>query len=203
MPRRVDHKERRRRIAEAVWRIVALRGFEAASLREVAAEAGVSMGMVQHYFGTRDRMILFACEYMVELAEEGARELIATSPEPHLPRSVIRNVFVQTLPLEEEQRVGTGVWFAFLARAARDEELAAFVRRAWTGTHDLISGQIRSAQEKGEVPSGLDPDHEAVTLVSLADGLVSHLMVGHYSAQEALDAVDAQLDRLFGSDCEN
>ena len=199
MPKWVDHRERRRQIAEAVWRITALRGLESVSLRDVAAEAGVSMGMVQHYFKTKDSMILFACEYMVELAEQGAQELIATSPDPEAPRSVIRSVFAQTLPLEEEQRVGTGVWLAFLTRAVVDADLATFVRRAWDGTHDLVAGQIRSAQEKGEVSPGLDPEQEALTLISLVDGLVSHLMVGHYSAQEALDAVDIQLDRLFGN----
>ena len=200
MPKWVDHGERRRQIAEAVWRITALRGLEAVSLRDVAAEAGVSMGLVQHYFKTKDSMILFACEYMVELAEQGAQELIAASPDPEAPRSVIRSVFVQTLPLEEGQRVGTGVWLAFLTRAVVDADLATFVRRAWDGTHELVAGQIRSAQEKGEVSPGLDSEKEALTLISLADGLVSHLVVDHYSGQEALAAVDTQLDRLFGND---
>lgn len=200
MPKRVDHEERRRQIAEAVWGIVARRGLEAVSLRGVAAEAGVSMGLVQHYFGTKDRMVLFAGEYMVELAERGSRELISASSEPHSARSVLRSVFVQTLPLEEEQRLGTGVWFAFLTRAVVDPDLAAFVRRAWTGTQDLVTGQIRTAQEKGEVHPGLNPEREAVALVSLVDGLVSHLMVGHYSGEEALAVVDDHLDRLFGND---
>ncbi len=109
MPKWVDHGERRRHIAEAVWRIAASRGLEAVSLREVAAEAGVSMGRVQHYFKTKDRMILFACEYMVELAGRGARELIAASPDPDAPRSILRSVCLQTLPLDEEHRAGASV----------------------------------------------------------------------------------------------
>lgn len=198
MPKQVDHEERRRQIAYAVWGITAQRGLEAVSLREVAAEAGVSMGMVQHYFETKDRMILFACEYMVELAEQGVQELITGSSDPEDPRSVIRGVLVQTLPLEEERRVGTGVWLAFLTRAVVDPNLAAFVRQAWSGTHDLVAGQLRFAQKSGEVPAGLDPDQEAIALVSLVDGLVSHLMVGHYSGEQALAVLDAQLNRLFG-----
>ncbi|MFH8634025.1 TetR family transcriptional regulator [Streptomyces lydicus] len=38
---------RRRQIAEALWRIAAERGLHEASLREVAAEAGVSLRAVQ------------------------------------------------------------------------------------------------------------------------------------------------------------
>ncbi|MDR7300665.1 TetR/AcrR family transcriptional regulator [Haloactinomyces albus] len=198
MPKRVDHEKRRQKIAEAVWRIAADRGLEAASLREVGTEAGVSMGRIQHYFASKDRMILFACEYMVELAEQGARELSTASADPEAPRSIIRGALARTLPLDEQQRIGTGVWFAFLTRATGDHDLAAFIRRAWAGTLDLVAGQIRRGQENGDIPAGVDPKQEAVALVALTDGLVSHLMVGHYTGEEALSAVDNHLDRLFG-----
>ena len=74
MPKQVDREERRRDIAAAVLRIVTTRGVEAASLRTVAAEAGVSMGAVQHYFTTKDEMLRFALAYgNTLLAERGAR----------------------------------------------------------------------------------------------------------------------------------
>ncbi|NLZ97477.1 MAG: TetR family transcriptional regulator, partial [Micrococcus sp.] len=50
MPKIVDHEQRRRELAQAIWSIIALRGLSAVTLRSVAAEAGVSMGTVQHYF---------------------------------------------------------------------------------------------------------------------------------------------------------
>src|SRR5450755_1515746 len=53
MPRRVDHDERRREIVEALWRITVKGGLPAASFRQVAAEAGVSVSLVQYYFGTK------------------------------------------------------------------------------------------------------------------------------------------------------
>ena len=52
MPKKVDRQERRTRIADALMRVAADQGLEAVSLRHVAAEAGVSAGMVQHYFRT-------------------------------------------------------------------------------------------------------------------------------------------------------
>ena len=50
MPIVVDPEERRRDLAEAVWRVVRRDGLERASVREVAREAGVSMGSLRHYF---------------------------------------------------------------------------------------------------------------------------------------------------------
>ena len=57
MPRRVDHQLRRKQLADAVMRLAATEGLEEVSLRHVAAEAGVSTGMVQHYFRTKDEMM--------------------------------------------------------------------------------------------------------------------------------------------------
>ena len=57
MPKKVDPEERRRLIADALMRVAAEQGLESVSLRHVATQAGVSAGMVQHYFRTRDEMM--------------------------------------------------------------------------------------------------------------------------------------------------
>ena len=56
MHKQVDQEERRRKIEEEDERLVTDKGVEAASLRAVAAEAGVSMGEVQHYYTTTAEM---------------------------------------------------------------------------------------------------------------------------------------------------
>jgi TetR/AcrR family transcriptional regulator, transcriptional repressor of bet genes len=59
---------------------------EAASLRTVAREAGVSMGAVQHYFTAKDEMLHFALAYGNTLLGERAARLMAerTSSMPSL-----------------------------------------------------------------------------------------------------------------------
>jgi AcrR family transcriptional regulator len=44
----------RARIRDVALRVIAERGFEGATLRAIAAEAGVSAGLVQHHFGSKD-----------------------------------------------------------------------------------------------------------------------------------------------------
>ena len=199
MTRHEDPKARRRQIARAVWSLAARRGLEAATLRNVAAEAGVSMGLVQHHFASKEQMLLYACEHLVELAEEGMHRLLAETAEPGSPRLVIRAVAVQTLPLTEQQRMGAGVWLAFLTRAVRDADLATFIRGAWDGTHALLTEQMRAAQARGELVTGVDPEAESTALLSTVDGLVSHLLVGHCTPDQALATVDAHIGRLFRS----
>ena len=56
-PAPVDHDERRARLTEVLLDVVAEGGLEAATIRTVAAAAGVSIGTVQHYFKTKDDML--------------------------------------------------------------------------------------------------------------------------------------------------
>src|SRR5690606_1434685 len=128
MPRQVDHEQRRRQIAQAVWAIVATRGLEAVSLRDVAAEAGVSMGMVQHYFRTKDAMLHYACRSIVDMAAARLDTALEDGSGPPAPATALRALFVGTLPLTPEQRVGTSVWYAFMARAVVDEALGVIIR---------------------------------------------------------------------------
>lgn len=53
-----------------MWRVVADHGFAGASLRHVAAEADVSMGLVQHYFRTKEEMLGFAMAAVAQRVEK-------------------------------------------------------------------------------------------------------------------------------------
>jgi len=74
VPKRVDHEERRRQIADALVRAAAARGLHATGMREVAAEAGVSLRLVQYYFGTREALMLAV--FCFNLLGDGLRDII-------------------------------------------------------------------------------------------------------------------------------
>jgi TetR/AcrR family transcriptional repressor of bet genes len=197
MARREDPDVRRRQIAEAVLAIAAREGLDAATVRDVAAEAGVSAGMVQHHFRSRDDMLLFTCRYMVQRTGERIAGRVAQLPEPRQPRALLRQIFEEMLPLDEERRTGIRVWIAFLARAVVREELGDYMRETHQGTHAMITGMLRQAEAAGTLALGVDPEREAIALFSQVDGLVSHVLLDHYTGDEALRTIDDHLDRVF------
>lgn len=95
MPKRVDHEQRRRQIGEALLRIASSRGLQAASMREVAVEAGVSLRLVQYYFHSKQELLLGALGYLGEQLSARVTDRIrslgsptpATSSSAHSPRS--------------------------------------------------------------------------------------------------------------------
>ena len=53
MPKTVDPIEKRAEFVTASWNVIAERGFDAVSLRSVAAAAGCTTGALTHYFSDR------------------------------------------------------------------------------------------------------------------------------------------------------
>ncbi|MDT0267277.1 TetR family transcriptional regulator C-terminal domain-containing protein [Streptomyces sp. DSM 44915] len=191
MPRRVDHRERRELLADALMRLAAARGLEGVSLRQVAAEAGVSTGMVQHYFRTKDEMMTFALAMVMDrVRERSGAELTSTAP-----RELVRGLLCQVLPLDETRRLENHVVLAFLAYAAVKPSIAAGLREAAAQTRTFLAEQLRAAGP----PAGVDPDRAAAGLLALVDGLGLQLLSSQYTEEAALAALDAQLTLLFGA----
>lgn len=192
MPKQVDREERRREIAAAVLRLVATRGVEAASLRLVAAEAGVSMGAVQHYFTTKDEMLRFALAHGNMLLADRATRLIAEH-EPATPRETFRLFCTLLLPVDEDSRTAARLWAGLISRACVDEPTRKLAAVAYAGLTDFVVRQLH-----GAVP-GADPDEAARHLVSVIEGLRWPVLFGVYTAQQAMDILDAQFDLTFRS----
>lgn len=192
MPKQVDHTARRRAIADALWRVVAREGFEGVSLRHVAAEAGVSMGMVQHYFHTKDQMLLFALDSMEERVGARFAAELARLPDPPPPRAVVRAFLVQLLPLDESRREEGHSLYALLAGGLRHGELGQRLRTGMGQLREFVTDHLAA----GKVAA--DPELAAATLMALADGLAAHVLGGFLPPETAEAALDAHLDTVFG-----
>ncbi len=193
MPKQVDHAARRRVIADALWRVVAREGFEGVSLRHVAAEAGVSMGTVQHYFHTKDQMLLFALDTMEDRAGARFAAELAKLPDPPPPRAVVRAFLIQLLPLDEPRREEGHSLYALLAGGMRHGELGQRLRTGMGQLQDFVTSQVSAAKVATR------PDLAASTLLALTDGLAAHVLGGFLPPETAEAALDAQLDTVFGA----
>lgn len=197
MPKQVDHKARRQRIADAVCRLAAAEGLEGVSLRRVAAKAGVSMGQVQHYFTTKDEMLLFAFHTLGTRVEQRLGTNVQALDQPPSTRALLRALLVAMLATDAESRFEAPLWIAFLARAVVQPELATPFGDGTNSLTAFATEQLRSGQQAGEVSPSVDPEREATTLFALADGLMIRCLLDPDQATTALATLDYQLDRIF------
>lgn len=191
MPKQVDHRQRREQIADAVCRLAARHGLDAVSLRQVAAEAGVSMGRVQHYFTTKDEMLRFAFRSIAERVEQRmAAAVLALGESPH-PRAFVRAMLLEMLPLSEPAKAEAPVLAAFLARAVVAPDLADLGADA-ERLRAFVAARIGAARPAAGV--------EAAGLLALVDGLMLQLLTGQLDEPAALAALDHQLNRIFDTE---
>ncbi|MFI0978499.1 TetR/AcrR family transcriptional regulator [Streptomyces sp. NPDC021093] len=196
MPRQVDHDSRRRQIAQGVFELIAERGLEAATLRDVAARAGVSMGAAQRCFRTKEEMLLFALEHMNQQVTARIQAAIADSEDPGSTITMLEQTLLGTIPTDEQGRAEARVWLAFSAQAAIDPKLAAVQREQYDGLAELITLLIRVAQDAGGLRDDLDAKSEAEALITYADGLNIQLLLSRTTPAEARSALRAQLTAL-------
>jgi AcrR family transcriptional regulator len=166
VPKIVDHEQRRRELAEAVWRVIRRNGVDGASVRTVAQEAGWSAGALRHYFRSQSELLDFA----IELAAERIRQRVGALELADDPRRAVEQLLSELLPLDDERRAENEVWLAFTARALIDPQLR--VRQA--EIDDALRAASLRALEMLGLPAGRVRALEVERLHALLDGLALH-----------------------------
>ncbi|MBO0881624.1 MAG: TetR family transcriptional regulator [Mycobacterium sp.] len=193
MPKQVDHTARRLELLEAMMRITRTHGWDGVSLRKLAAEAGVSMGMVQHYFTTKDEMLRFAIEMMAEDTRQRIRDRTAALPEPRTPRQLAETLLTEMIPNPRRRAIeaeGVKVWIRrFLLRPDSQATLHEGATELRTALTNLIFS--------GRPGDKVDAQRDADTLIALLDGLIYHIVIGQQTAETATAILTTQLDHIF------
>ncbi|MET8540621.1 TetR family transcriptional regulator C-terminal domain-containing protein [Kitasatospora sp. NPDC004799] len=196
MPKQVDHRERRETIARALWRVVERRGATHLTMREVAQEAGISLGQLQHYFGSRAQLLSFAMDLAGEQsALRVGREMGALGERPH-PREVLRVMLVELLPLHPDARATSRMSAAYVLEALHDEEVHARARDGLLRGRAMVEQVVRQAVADGHLAADRDPVVETDLLLALT-GFTTLLELDVVGPAAVLTAVDRHLDRLF------
>lgn len=193
----MDHEQRRRQIGEALLRIASARGLQSATMREVAAEAGVSLRLVQYYFHTKEQLLLASLAYLGEqLTERVAASIRALGPVT--PRSVVHGTLTAVLPTDEESVRLTRAYTGFYTLLFSDPEVGERHGATYPDKlESLLAKQIAAAQQAGEVAADVDPALTAAALLALTNGLGSSVLGGQRDGAAARRILEDQLGRLF------
>ena len=87
---RLSSAERRDQILDAANKLFAEGGYDAVSIEDIASGAGVTRGLVHHYFGGRKEVYLALLERLGALREEQLRSPVGRSARARVADSVSR-----------------------------------------------------------------------------------------------------------------
>ncbi|MFW0788299.1 TetR/AcrR family transcriptional regulator [Gordonia sp. CPCC 205333] len=174
MPKLIDHDARRAEIGEALWRIVLRDGVGGVSIREVAAEAGISAGSLRHVFATKDELLLFSMRLVYQRA--ALRVAAHVAIDDPIERGLA--VLAEVLPFDDDRRVEMHVNMALVAESGTRPALRTEALRAHDGLRQLCRNVIERLRDYGLVADGRVIEAEAMCLHALIDGAAMHLVLG-------------------------
>lgn len=199
MPRTVDHTTRRAAIADALVRVAARDGLHTVTMRAVAAEAGVSLRLVQYYFETKAQLLHGTLLLLEQRSRARWAERLAALPEPVSARAYVEAFLAEALPTDEPSRAFHLVWTSSAVLAMTDPDLAQqpFVAGPARLEREL-TGVLRRARASGELAADRDPAAEAARLLAVNHGLGTSVLVGQRGAEDAVEILRYHVGRLFG-----
>lgn len=171
MPKIVNHELRKKQIAEASWRVILEFGMEGATVRNIAKEAGLSLGALRHYFTTQDELLEFAMNLVIEKVIDRIKK-IADKELP--PKEKILQILLEIVPTDSESMAEMEVWFAFVSYARHKKDV-------FNAQHDGIYHGLRNLihylDKENLLRKNLNIELEIERLYSLVDGTAMHALL--------------------------
>ena len=189
--KRAEPDARRASLIAACARVLAREGAAGTSVRAIALEAGVSPGLIGHYFGSVDALIAASyahVEAQVQAAIDAAVAAAGPDPRARLEAYVTASLLP---PIADSALLATWIAFWSLVRTRadiarqHDQQYAAFRARleALLADCGTPTAQLRQA---------------AISITALIDGLWLELCLSPqtFAPHEAESIARAALDRL-------
>ena len=185
MTRRTFHRapegERRQELIEATLDCIAEFGLKGATVRQIALRAGVTAGLVRHYFDSKDQMVADA--YRLVLSTFAVKAVdVGGDPRERLRHFIARNL---TAPVANGRSLS--LWASFISQVRVDPELAAIHREGYLGFRNDLQGLISDLLKAEGRPHG---DAECRRLAIAINGMIDGLWLEGCLASELFEETE-------------
>ncbi len=194
---RASEAERREDLILATLDCIAEFGIQGATVRQIATRAGVTGGLIRHYFAGKDQMLQAAYrKVMTGMTETAiAAAIEGETAKARLRRFIVANV---TPPVTDPRTLS--LWAAFISHIQIDPSFAAIHRENYFAFLEALETLLTAffAEQNREVSSKECRAH-AIALNALVDGLwlegtlASDMFAEKELAGNALISVEALL----------
>ncbi|MBB4183888.1 TetR family transcriptional regulator C-terminal domain-containing protein [Sinorhizobium terangae] len=204
MTRRTFHRapegERRQELIEATLDCIAEFGLKGATVRQIAIRAGVTAGLVRHYFESKDQMVAEAYRAVIASLTEKAQN-VEGDPATRLREFIAVNF---TEPVADSRSVS--LWAAFISQVRVDPILAEIHREGYLAFRNTLQELLSEfLAAKGRPASEEACRRYAIAINGLVDGLwVEGCLAGDlFRDGELVSIAMASVEAVLGLPIEN
>jgi AcrR family transcriptional regulator len=163
---------RRQQILGAAQRCFTRNGFQATSMQDIFAEAGLSAGAVYSHFTGKNEIITAIAEDVIDKITSAVGATLPGGDPPALDEAL--DGFFATLQDLDIAPIAVIVW----AEAVRDPALSQRLSGLYRGLADHFTELVRIGQAGGSIDPGVPAEHTAVVLTALGPAFLHQLAFG-------------------------
>ncbi|ALX48574.1 TetR/AcrR family transcriptional regulator [Lentibacillus amyloliquefaciens] len=196
MPKKIDHAERKDQIIEAMFRIIHHSGFENATLRQIAKEADLSLGSVQHFFPKQKDIYMLAMDVIYERFEERMQNVIQENEGAF--KNAVRMIKQIVQANTEEERMENDIWMKFSIMATMNPEYHETKESLREVNLNFAKDVLKMLYENAYIKDPVNIDDSANSLTIFIHGLVfeSVIYANLYNAQVIETEIREYLRRI-------
>lgn len=204
MSRTANHGERRHQIISGVRVIAGREGLGQVTLGKAAEAAGVSVGLVQHYFASKEELLIeTAMTVRFDVLARVDAAIADSEQDGARIETMLADSLAQMLPLDGRRREEVYLVQAFASMAVEHSLLRDHVRAGQEQLAARVVEALRNGKQCGEVEANTDTEAAGYAAIALAEGLAAHLLIHAGRSQRAWagDAIVELSARLCPGTC--
>ena len=174
------------------------------TVARTAAAAGISVGLVQHYFASKDDMLLHTFTTVRNRIEQRVTADAQRADDAGARiEHILLAALADMLPFDDVRRRECRVVLAFTGRAVDSPPLADALRASNAHLRALLAQAIHNGKNCGEVAHTTTEETEAARVSAHLDGLILHTYIDPETMpfDTAKAALADHLHRLFPGPC--
>lgn len=117
-------KLRKQQLIDATIKSIESHGFQGTTIMTISREAKMSAGIISHYFGNKQGLVLATIRHLLEQLKQGLLQQIAQSEEDLTPELRLQMIVDSNFDCFQQSTSVTRTWLCFWAQALHDPELA-------------------------------------------------------------------------------
>ncbi len=172
-PERNLDSEKAQRIVAAMRSSVGRRGTAGSTFDHVAAEAGVSRGLLHYYFGSKERLLVEVVRHDSDLRVARLTEALAGA---HSIDQVIEVLVRQVRDFVAEDPGAQALLYEMFSASRSNEEIRSELAALWRRQRRIVADALREKEREGVVKLRGDAEAVVSVLFALGDGFELQLL---------------------------
>lgn len=158
---------RKKQITRAAYEIIAEKGYYNFTMMDIAQRAGVSSGLIHHYFKDKENMLVTLLREMQQSIRISTEKALERSDDPVEQLDIFMD---NAFDLVENEREYLYVTYDFLTQIKFNERMQRIMSKLYRGYRETMLSILRTGKEKGAFKE-VDEHYIATFFVSAMLGI--------------------------------